>query len=63
MNKYRKKPLIIEAEQMDVPFEIETLEGKMTGEAGDYLVTGTQGEQYPVKEHIFKAIYDLVEEE
>ncbi len=42
MTKYRKRP------------EIETLEGGHIVCPGDYIVTGTHGEYYPVKPHIFE---------
>ena len=48
MAKYKKKPVVIEAEVLTERIEIETLEGILTGEAGDYLITGVKGEQYPV---------------
>lgn len=87
--KYRKKPIIIEAIQLDRRYfdlakafiqpeeiigeynsgefpedscyiEIETLEGIMTVEEGDYIIKGIKGEFYPCKSDIFKASYDLV---
>jgi hypothetical protein len=60
--KYRKKPLVIEASQIPVPFEVETIEGTMKGKAGDYLVRGIKGEQYPVDREIFEESYELVKE-
>ncbi len=61
--EYRKKPVVIKAYQTDVEMEIETLEGTMKADVGDFIVTGVQGEQYPVKPDIFKETYDLVDEE
>ena len=61
MAKYVKKPIPIEAVQMDKPFEVNTMEGKMKGKAGDYLVTGVKGEQYPVDKEIFEETYRMVE--
>ena len=60
MKTYRKKPLIISAEQMDEDFVVETLEGTMLGHKGDYLVIGTHGEKYPVKKEIFEDNYEEV---
>ena len=37
---YRKKPLVIQACQMDEAFEVETLEGTMRGNPGDWLIRG-----------------------
>lgn len=40
--------------------EIETLEGTMTANVGDWIVRGVQGEFYPVKPAIFAATYEAV---
>jgi hypothetical protein len=39
---------------------IDTLEGTMTAELGDYVVRGVAGEIYPVKPSIFAQSYELV---
>lgn len=39
---------------------IETLEGKMQVQIGDWIITGVQGEKYPCKPDIFEATYDAV---
>ena len=56
-----KKPLPIKALQLHFPegFAVETLEGVMTGQPGDYLVIGTQGERYIIKREIFEATYEV----
>ncbi len=61
VKKYRKKPLVIEAVQMNGVFVVDTLEGEMRGKKGDYLVYGTHGEQYPVRKDIFEENYEVVE--
>jgi hypothetical protein len=58
---YRKRPVAIRAAVIDVPFEVETLEGVMRGAAGDYLIEGVAGELYPCKREIFVATYDKEE--
>jgi hypothetical protein len=63
MAKYRKKPIVIEAEQLDERMSISTLEGVMVGNVGDWLITGVNGEVYPCKNDIFLKTYELVEEE
>lgn len=60
--KYRKKPIIIEAYQTDVELDIETLEGVMHANIGDYIITGINGEKYPCKPNIFEKTYEPVEE-
>lgn len=55
--KYRKTALA-EAVKMDEPFEVVTLEGTMTGQAGDYLMRGAAGELYPCAGEIFANTYE-----
>ncbi|KXB61110.1 hypothetical protein HMPREF3186_00664 [Gemella haemolysans] len=59
---FRKKPVIIEAYQTSKELIIETLEGDMIASKGDWIVTGVDGEQYPVKPDIFKKTYELVKD-
>lgn len=40
---------------------IDTLEGKMRAEKGDWIIRGVQGELYPCKPDIFKETYDPIE--
>ncbi len=40
---------------------IETLEGTMTANVGDYVICGVQGELYPCKPDIFETTYDAVQ--
>ena len=60
--KFMKKPIPISAARIDEPFEVQTLEGTMTGNAGDYLAIGVRGEMYLVKKEIFEETYLPVEE-
>jgi len=38
---------------------IDTLEGTMRADPGDYIIRGVKGEFYPCKPDIFAATYDL----
>lgn len=38
--------------------EIDTLEGTMTAQEGDFIIKGVQGEFYPCKPDIFNATYE-----
>lgn len=80
MPAFRKKPVVITAEQFDgTPtktkmirdwvgdscifdsedqFVIQTLEGTMTAEKGDWIIKGVKGEFYPCKPDIFDASYE-----
>jgi hypothetical protein len=86
MGFYRKKPVVIEAFQIegdgqsmssemhgliknsdrqilvwpDGSISIETLEGSMSANPGDWIIRGVKGEFYPCKPDIFAATYDAV---
>lgn len=59
--KYRKKPVVIEAYQTDTEVVIQTLEGTMRANPGDWIITGVKGEKYPCKPDIFEATYERAE--
>jgi hypothetical protein len=40
---------------------VETLEGEMRGDVGDWIICGVKGEFYPCKPDIFAATYEAVE--
>ncbi|MFT8313183.1 MAG: hypothetical protein ABF633_02890 [Clostridium sp.] len=40
---------------------IQTLEGDMTANIGDYIIKGVNGEFYPCKPDVFEKTYELVE--
>lgn len=42
---------------------IDTLEGVMIANVGDYIIKGVKGEFYPCKPDIFEKTYEKVEEE
>lgn len=58
MAKFRKRPVTIEAIRLQERMTINTLEGQMVGEPGDWLITGVNGEQYPCKNDIFLKTYE-----
>jgi hypothetical protein len=41
---------------------IETLEGRMVVDPGDWIITGVKGERYPCKPDIFEATYEECED-
>lgn len=61
--KYRKKPVIIEAYRTNEDKIIHTLEGDMLAKKGDYIITGVHGEEYPCKPDIFHETYEPVYED
>ncbi|WP_211272811.1 hypothetical protein [Domibacillus antri] len=59
--KFVKKQVVISAFRTDKVMFIETLEGTMKAEKGDWIVTGIKGEQYPVKPDIFEETYKAID--
>lgn len=71
MGRYVKKPVVVEAVQWfrhgdhaaviadgdDGAGYIETLEGRLRVEPGDWVITGIAGENYPCKPDIFAQLY------
>lgn len=80
INKYVKKPVVVEAikydgtnkveiqefmdryldDTYDGQLKIETLEGIMLANKGDYIIKGVSGEFYPCKPDIFEKTYEKV---
>ena len=60
--KVQKKPVIVEAYQINKDMLIDTLEGKMRASKGDWVITGIRGEKYPCKPDIFKDTYNIIAE-
>jgi hypothetical protein len=59
MREYRKTATTF-AVRIDEPFEVETIEGVMSGQPGDYLACGVAGELYPIAAAIFESTYELL---
>ncbi|KAA9218307.1 MULTISPECIES: hypothetical protein [Aerococcus] len=55
-----KKPVKVTAYQTTQDKVINTLEGKLLAKKGDWIVTGVNGEQYPVKSEIFEKTYEII---
>ena len=56
----KKKPIPLEVRRMPEAFSVETMEGIMQGKAGDWLITGVNGEMYPCDASIFAKPYDIM---
>jgi len=76
MAKFRKKPIVIEAEQWDGSPEhahrlgmevtatetgVQTLEGWRRAKPGCWIAIGVKGEKYPIDDDIFRMTYEAVE--
>lgn len=57
---FRKKPVQIWAYQTKKVTYIDTLEGKMKANIGDWIIKGVKGELYPCKPDIFRATYEYI---
>lgn len=58
--KFVKKPVVVEAYQTDEEMYIETLEGLMKADVGDWIIRGVKGECYPCKPDVFDMTYEKV---
>lgn len=58
---YRKTAMTYAA-RIDEPFEVDTLEGLHSGNAGDYLAIGPHGEMYPIDASVFRDSYEIADD-
>lgn len=59
--KAKKKPIAIKCIQINEPFQVESMEGLVTGKSGDWLMIGVNGEKYVCDNAIFQKTYDIVD--
>lgn len=57
-SKFRKRPVVVDAVQITEEQHVDTLEGRMKGNPGDWLMTGVDGEKYFVARDIFPKTYE-----
>ncbi len=62
MAKFRKIPHVIEATRLANSGTMETPQGRILYEAGQWLVTGIDGEQYIIPHDRFKKLYQPADE-
>jgi len=58
MGRWRKKPIEVSAFQVKHACEVQTLEGTMRAQPGDWIITGVEGEKYPCADRIFRKTYE-----
>lgn len=56
-NQFAKRPIPVVVEFAQEPGQLETLEGPVQYQAGDALLTGVQGERWPVARAKFDSTY------
>jgi hypothetical protein len=47
---------------LDGKYWVQTLEGPLVAQIGDWIITGVKGERYPCKPDVFTATYEAVED-
>lgn len=57
-----KKPITVSVYQAEEVEYIHTLEGIMKANVGDYVITASTGESWPVRNDIFKLTYEIIKE-
>ena len=57
INKCYKRPIPIQAEKTTKDGFVETKEGPVSYTAGAYIITGVEGERYPVEKDFFESNY------
>ncbi len=61
MSNCMKRPIVVQAKQIEEEFRVNTLEGNYKqGKAGDYLMKGIDGELYICDKEIFEKTYDFL---
>ena len=61
MKNCMKRPIFVNAKQMQEEFRVASLEGNYKqGKAGDYLMKGVDGELYICDKDIFEKTYDFL---
>lgn len=56
----RKRPIHIRVVELTERIQINTREGSLIGEPGDFLAEGINGEIYPIGREIFFKTYDFI---
>jgi hypothetical protein len=60
--EFRKLPVVVKAYRYKgrAPKTLQTLEGPMKANPGDWIITGVQGEKYACDDAIFRKTYEPV---
>lgn len=56
-----KKPIPVNARQVSKKTIVKTIEGTLIAQPGDWILTGVDGEEWPVKKEIFEKTYKVIE--
>ena len=59
---YLKRPVVVDAERMGAPFSVSLGDGSvLSGRAGDWMITGADGERWVVADDVFVATYTRID--
>lgn len=61
LNKAMQNDLVIRSVSVPGVLYVNTLEGVMRAEVGDWIIQGVKGELYPCKPNVFAATYEIAE--
>ena len=57
-NRFRKRPVVVEAIKLNYRTSFETGSGTLVGQPGDWFISGVNGGQYPCDAKIFEETYE-----
>ncbi|MBX9693059.1 MAG: hypothetical protein K2Z81_11790, partial [Cyanobacteria bacterium] len=60
LGNFSKRPVELKAVQTQTAMTIQTMEGPVKANPGDWIMTGVKGENWPVRPEVFAASYDAV---
>lgn len=58
--KVSKKPVQVKAKKVESEKFIQTLEGEIKANIGDYIIKGVRDEEYPIKPKLFNKNYRII---
>lgn len=58
---FRKAPVELKAVQATETMTVQTWEGPVQADPGDWIMTGVKGEQWPIKPEVFSKSYDATD--
>lgn len=59
--KVKKKPVVVSVRKVESIVYVQTLEGRVKAEPGDYIIKGVENEKYPIKQDKFNENYEFIE--
>lgn len=60
--KVVRRPVLLNAEVLESQRTVYTMYGNVLADAGDFIITGIDGEQHPVSSEHFKMLYEVIDD-